>query len=58
MGCLCVAGEAFNGFDMVRFRGLMRDTEPIDSRKASRYATSEANKRATAKKSLGNHCNL
>lgn len=32
--------------------------EPIDSRKASRYATSEANKRTTAKISLDNHCKL
>jgi len=31
---------------------------PIDARKPNGYTTSEANKRATAKKSLGNHYNL
>ncbi len=32
--------------------------EPIDARKSAEYTTSEANKRATTRKSLENHCKL
>ena len=53
-----IPNRRFHSLKNSVFEGNLRASEPIDARKPLGYTSSEANRRATAKKSLENHSKL